>query len=166
MRSLGRLVVRGKYLTNPIYTNCTRTISTRRRIKDSYVFPTILNDFNLSGYTDCKHYHTEAETDGGSDFKYKRSIRKGDTISLNDLLFTSNRDYLIKKNNQYVKADHLNDKVIGIYFLPLTNKDPEHSMWHTVLKDVYDDLYPAKKFEIVLVACNDPDTNFREEMPM
>ncbi|KAL6526329.1 hypothetical protein OROMI_029969 [Orobanche minor] len=118
------------------------------------------------GYTECKHYQAEAETNGGSDFKYKRSIRKGDTISLYDLLFTNNRNYLIKKiTNIHVKAEQLKDKVIGIYFLPLSAKNPRHSMWHTsLLKDVYDDLHAANNFEIVLVACNDLDTDFKAEM--
>ncbi|KAL8145109.1 polyadenylate-binding protein, cytoplasmic and nuclear-like [Apium graveolens] len=49
----------------------------------------------------------------------KQIIRKGDVISLKDLLFTSNRDYLVKNNKEYIKAEKLEGKVIVIYFLPL-----------------------------------------------
>ena len=49
----------------------------------------------------------------------KQIIRKGDVISLKDILFTKNRDYLVKNNKERVKAEHLEDKVVVIYFLPL-----------------------------------------------
>ncbi|KAK1377764.1 hypothetical protein POM88_024508 [Heracleum sosnowskyi] len=113
---LGRLIVRGQFLTKPIYTNYTST----RKIKGGYGFPRIFSSchvLNLSGKIECEHYHAEAETNGGSDFKYKRSIRKGDTISLKDLLFTNNRDYVIKNNNQYVKAEQLKDKIRYLFIL-------------------------------------------------
>ncbi|KAL6542787.1 hypothetical protein OROHE_010307 [Orobanche hederae] len=121
------------------------------------------------GDTVSRHYHAEAETKEGSDLKFKRSITKGDTISLNDLLFTNNRDYLIRNDNQHVKAEQLEGKVIGVYFVPLSSKDPRHSAWYTaLLKDVYDDLHPVNNFETVLIACNDndPDTDFRAEVPV
>lgn len=59
-------------------------------------------------------------------------------------------------------------KVVVIYFVPLTNKDPQqHSAWYTaLLKDVYDDLHAANNFEAILVACDILDSNFREETPV
>ncbi|KAK1395717.1 hypothetical protein POM88_005580 [Heracleum sosnowskyi] len=57
-----------------------------------------------SGYTQSTHCHTEAAggkyTDMGE--VKKQIIRKGDTINLKDLLFTKNRDYLVKNNNEQV----------------------------------------------------------------
>lgn len=52
--------------------------------------------------TECRHYHADAKTKGGCDYTFQHSITKGDTICLNDLLFTHKRDYLIKNNNQHV----------------------------------------------------------------
>ncbi|KAL6501168.1 hypothetical protein OROHE_025031 [Orobanche hederae] len=179
-RGLGRLIVRGNLFTNPTYTysysNTTRTIS-RRIHGGSYAFPGFFNSFHclhFSGCTGCKCYHVEVETKGGSDSGLvkevkKRSITKGDTISLNDILFTKNRDYLINNNNQYVKAKQLEGKVIGIYFLPLSCKGPpRHSKWQTtLLKDVYDDLHLFGNFEVILVACDDLDTaDSRAEIPV
>nr|XP_017222424.1 PREDICTED: probable nucleoredoxin 1-2 isoform X2 [Daucus carota subsp. sativus] len=117
------------------------------------------------GYTECKRYHA------ASDHKLKWGkwgITKGDTISLTDLLFTHNRNYLVKNNHQHVKAEQLEGKVVGIYFLPLSAKNPKHSLWHTaLLKDVYDDLRPVNNFEIILVACNDlDDDNFGAQIPV
>ncbi|KAK1355175.1 hypothetical protein POM88_048431 [Heracleum sosnowskyi] len=41
----------------------------------------------------------------------KKLINKGDVINLHDLLFTQNRDYLVRyQDNQQVKAEHLEDK--------------------------------------------------------
>ncbi|XP_074324370.1 uncharacterized protein LOC141661285 [Apium graveolens] len=52
-----------------------------------------------------------------------------------------------------VKAEQLEGKVIGIYFLSLT-KDREYTTLQTeLLKDIYDDLHPENNFEVVLVAC-------------
>lgn len=33
---------------------------------------------------------------------FNRFVQKGDTINLNDLLFTEERDYIIKNNNEHV----------------------------------------------------------------
>ncbi|XP_074375790.1 putative nucleoredoxin 1 isoform X2 [Apium graveolens] len=120
-------------------------------------------EFMEGGYIQCKHYNVEAE------YTFRRSITKGDTICLNDLLFTNDRDYLITNNNQYLKAKQLEGKVIGIYFVPITGKDPRHSWFTALLKDVYDDLHPFNNFETVLVACNILDTDSRaktDEIPI
>ncbi|XP_074365761.1 putative nucleoredoxin 1 isoform X2 [Apium graveolens] len=108
-----------------------------------------------SGYTKSVHYHTEAEAGkytAKAEVK-KQIIRKGDIISLKDLLFTSNRDYLVKNNNEHIKAEKLEGKVIVIYFLPLYVDCPEQSEYYTsFLEDIYYDLLPYNNFEVVLVA--------------
>ncbi|KAK1395716.1 hypothetical protein POM88_005579 [Heracleum sosnowskyi] len=109
-----------------------------------------------SGYTQSTHCHTEAAggkyTDMGE--VKKQIIRKGDTINLKDLLFTKNRDYLVKNNNEQIKAEQLEGKVIVIYFLPLYVNAPQHSTTYytSLLKEVYYDLLPKNNFEVVLVA--------------
>ncbi|KAK1352082.1 hypothetical protein POM88_053796 [Heracleum sosnowskyi] len=55
----------------------------------------------LNQYHGAKDQETQGET---------KIIRKGDTISLQDLLFTKDRDYLVRYNgDQQVKAAHLTD---------------------------------------------------------
>ncbi|KAK1390848.1 hypothetical protein POM88_019026 [Heracleum sosnowskyi] len=167
-RNLGKLVVLGGEVFRKSNDTSRRTILTS--IKDIYASSTIFSSFNslhFSGYTESRHYHADAETKGGCDHTFERKIRKGDTICLNDLLFTNNRDYLIKNNNQHVKAEHLEGKVIGIYFVPLSDIDSRHSAWYTaLLKDVYDDLHAANNFEAILVACDIIDSKFRKETPV
>ncbi|KAK1355539.1 hypothetical protein POM88_048795 [Heracleum sosnowskyi] len=108
-RNLGRLIVVGEAFSNSIYYTTPPTIS--RRFNGSYAFPTIFNFLHLAGgYTEYKHYHSEAETKGASDHTFVCSVTKGDTICLNHLLFTDKRDYLIKNNNQLVKAEQLEGK--------------------------------------------------------
>ncbi|KAK1354709.1 hypothetical protein POM88_047965 [Heracleum sosnowskyi] len=46
-------------------------------------------------------------------------IKEGDVINLRDLLFTENRDYLIKYNDQKVRAEQLEGKAMLIYFVPV-----------------------------------------------
>ncbi|KAK1378817.1 hypothetical protein POM88_025561 [Heracleum sosnowskyi] len=62
-----------------------------------------------------KPYKLEKEAKRGSDtdeneMLVKPVIRKGDVVCLSDLLFTKNRDYLVKNNNQQVKAEQLAGK--------------------------------------------------------
>ncbi|XP_017222423.1 probable nucleoredoxin 1-2 [Daucus carota subsp. sativus] len=167
MRSLGKYILRVKFSSRLTTCATTRTLSTCVK---STIFCSF-NSLHLSGimtgggYTECKRYHA------ASDHKLKWGkwgITKGDTISLTDLLFTHNRNYLVKNNHQHVKAEQLEGKVVGIYFLPLSAKNPKHSLWHTaLLKDVYDDLRPVNNFEIILVACNDlDDDNFGAQIPV
>ncbi|KAK1395711.1 hypothetical protein POM88_005574 [Heracleum sosnowskyi] len=118
-------------------------------------------------YTQSTHHHREAEggkyTDMGE--VKKQVIRKGDTISLKDLLFTTNRDYLVKNNNEQIKAEQLEGKVIVIYFLPLYVDYPQHSEDVTsLLKDVYYDLLPKNNFEVVLVANHYRHAGYKREI--
>ncbi|KAL6496491.1 hypothetical protein OROGR_029749 [Orobanche gracilis] len=56
--------------------------------------------------------------------KRKRKVNNGDILNLSDLLFTNQRDHLIKYNdNQLVKAEQLADKFIVLYFVTLTQSD-------------------------------------------
>ncbi|XP_074365766.1 putative nucleoredoxin 1 isoform X1 [Apium graveolens] len=101
-------------------------------------------------FTKSIHYPTEAEAE--AEVK-KQIIKKGDIINLKDLLFTKNRDYLVRNNNEHIKAEQLEGKVIVLYFMPLYVDYPQHSEDFTsFLKDVYYDLLPNNNFEVVLVA--------------
>ncbi|XP_074324135.1 putative nucleoredoxin 1 [Apium graveolens] len=161
MRGLGRLIVGGRFLTKPTNTRnlttrifrkinstpCTsRTISSRY----AYAYRKSCYVFQFRGYFQSTVYHTEVAG--------RTELKKGDIISLNELLFTSNRDYLVKNNNQHVKADELKGKVVLLYFMPLSghcipynNKDA----FSADLKDVYNDLLPLNNFEVVLVVQDD-----------
>nr|XP_017225585.1 PREDICTED: probable nucleoredoxin 1 isoform X2 [Daucus carota subsp. sativus] len=96
------------------------------------------------------------------------SVSSGDIVNLHELLFTKNRDYLIKFNGDQVKAEQFADKVIVIYFvlLPLVDNNSAERVGLITerLKDVYNFLPPNKGFEIVFVAVDDDDTSFEEEM--
>ncbi|XP_063947406.1 probable nucleoredoxin 1-2 [Daucus carota subsp. sativus] len=85
---------------------------------------------------------------------FNQFVQKGDTINLNDLLFTEERDYLIKNNNERVKAEHFEGKVVALYFLPL----PHHTFDYNMIKwdasfvmDEYKELQQHNNFEVVLV---------------
>ncbi|KAL8093570.1 putative nucleoredoxin 1-2 [Apium graveolens] len=80
--------------------------------------------------------------------------QKGDTIDLNDLLFTNERDYLIKNDNQQVKAEDLEGKIVALYFLPLPHRtyDYNRTKWDvTFIMDDYKELQQHNNFEVVLV---------------
>uniref|UniRef100_A0A164UNZ2 protein-disulfide reductase n=1 Tax=Daucus carota subsp. sativus TaxID=79200 RepID=A0A164UNZ2_DAUCS len=73
-------------------------------------------------------------------------------INLHDLLFTKNRDYLVKYNDdQQVKAAQLAGKVIILYFVRL-NSDPLESVYILSLVETYTYLLPDHCLEVVLVA--------------
>ncbi|KAK1367220.1 hypothetical protein POM88_042781 [Heracleum sosnowskyi] len=58
-------------------------------------------------------------------------MRKGDGINLNDLLFTKDRDYLVKhRDDKQVKAVHLAGKLIVLYFMPLHRDPNPHRKYH------------------------------------
>lgn len=92
------LILRGGVFNLPTNTYYIITASTRKRIhSSSYAFPRSFNSF--TGYTQSKQ--GGSNMNNGEKFE-KQSISKGDIISLNELLFTSNRDYLVRNNNQHV----------------------------------------------------------------
>ncbi|KAK1367215.1 hypothetical protein POM88_042776 [Heracleum sosnowskyi] len=76
----------------------------------------LFEKYEALGYWNCRKYfklteETEAEL---------QIIRKGDMINLHGFLFTKDRDYLVKCNDdRQVKAVHLADKVVVLYFVPL-----------------------------------------------
>ncbi|XP_063942572.1 probable nucleoredoxin 1 isoform X2 [Daucus carota subsp. sativus] len=114
---------------------------------------------------------------GGRRDKKELKVKEGDIINLMDLLFTENRDYLVKHSDDLkVKAEHLVGKAILLYFVPicseLTSMERELT---TSLVDIYYDLLPNNDFEVILVAVNnlratysgshiqtDPRKNFEE----
>lgn len=79
-------------------------------------------------------------------------LREGDIIDLSDLLFTKSRDYLIKNNNERVKAEQLAGKVIIIYFTPLSET---LKLYTRSLMDLYNDCQPNNSLEIVFVVATD-----------
>ncbi|KAL1821881.1 hypothetical protein ACET3Z_016750 [Daucus carota] len=180
MRGLGRLILVGG---EGLFSRSTNTYNlaaaagsiSRRRINSSIyfhayskarakafqrsspLFPfSYLSQFGGSIQSTRHHTQTAARpefTDNG------KALEKGDIISLNDLLFTPTRNYLVKNNNQHVKAEELKGKVVILYFVPLSghsipynNKD----VFSSELKDVYNDLLPLNNnFEVVLVVMDD-----------
>ncbi|KAL6542722.1 hypothetical protein OROHE_010242 [Orobanche hederae] len=87
----------------------------------------------------------------------RKKIAKGDIIDLHDLLFTKNRDYLVRyQDNQHVKAEHLAAKVIVIYFTPQVGHDISR-YYVPLLENIYINLYPHDGFEVVFVAVKDVD---------
>ncbi|PIM99447.1 Thioredoxin, nucleoredoxin [Handroanthus impetiginosus] len=79
----------------------------------------------------------------------------GDTrYDLSSILFSPNRDYLIRNNSDQVKVDSLSGNIVGLYFSaswcgPCQRFTPD-------LVDVYNELLQVNKFEIVFVS-NDKD---------
>ncbi|KAK1385207.1 hypothetical protein POM88_022942 [Heracleum sosnowskyi] len=87
--------------------------------------------------------------------KQLEMIEKGDTVNLSELLFTKNRDYLIRYNDpQRVTADQLAGKVVVLYFV---REDPHRRRDTSMasLIDVYNDLKPKNCFEVVFVFVDD-----------
>ncbi|XP_017219564.1 probable nucleoredoxin 1 isoform X1 [Daucus carota subsp. sativus] len=95
------------------------------------------------------------------DFEKDKRIEKGDFVDLSTLLFTANRDYLIKYNHpQLVTAEQLAGKVIGIYFQPLHSPPPHDDNGHSIaLVATYNDLKANNCFEVVLVVVDDDVTS-------
>ncbi|KAL1811899.1 hypothetical protein ACET3Z_021964 [Daucus carota] len=115
----------------------------------------------------------QVETRGEEELK----VKEGDIINLTDLLFTENRDYLVKhSDDQKVKAEHLVGKAILLYFVPICSELTEFEREYTTsLVDIYYDSLPNNDFEVILVAVNnlcasysrshlqsDPQKNFEE----
>ncbi|KAL6561993.1 hypothetical protein OROGR_003000 [Orobanche gracilis] len=113
-----------------------------------------------------KYYEMGGEAKGGyvsnpgiltTEEVQKQRIDKGDIVNMHDLLFTSNRDYLVKYNNQQVIAKQLEGKVIALLFIPLC-LDHHFARWTTMLlTEVYNNLPSNSGFEVVFVAINDLD---------
>ncbi|XP_017246060.1 probable nucleoredoxin 1 isoform X2 [Daucus carota subsp. sativus] len=123
---------------------CLRRLMCRRK-----EFATNYNNFN--NYNTTKVSTSRERCD--------KRIEKGDFVDLSTLLFTANRDYLVKYNHpQQVRAEQLAGKVIGIYFLPLRflyDRDGnEHSK---ALMGTYNDLKSKNCFEVVLVVVDEED---------
>lgn len=101
-----------------------------------------------------KPYKLEKEAKRGSDTdenEVKPVIRKGDVVCLSDLLFTKNRDYLVKNNNQQVKAEQLAGKVIVIYFVPLFGCPHNLIRCMALLTEMHRDCNINNTFEVVFV---------------
>lgn len=93
--------------------------------------------------------------------KKPTDIKKGDVINLVDLLFTKDRDYLIKCNDsQQVNAEHLAGKVVIIYLDSISQIDMKCM---TSLMRVYNDLQPKNSLEVVFVD-DDVDPSVSKEL--
>ncbi|KAK1389955.1 hypothetical protein POM88_018133 [Heracleum sosnowskyi] len=58
----------------------------------------------------------------GEEMEEHKEIERGDVINLPDLLFTKNRDYLVKySDNQRVMAEQLAGKVVVLFFVSLSD---------------------------------------------
>lgn len=109
-----------------------------------------------------KRKREEVEVEGVEKKKKKKKKRKpvevktGDRFNLSDLLFTKDRDFLIKYNhNQPVKAEQLANKFIVLYFASLVVRDTQLRIKEVHLLDVYKELHPKGLLEVVFVAVGD-----------
>lgn len=102
---------------------------------------------------------------------FNRFAQKGDTINLNYLLFTQERDYLIKNDNQQVPIHTFENKVVALYFCACTKSRYTFELFEE-LKLAYEELAQVKKnFEVVLIygrefACSNDwpcEESFHEE---
>ncbi|XP_074363261.1 putative nucleoredoxin 1 [Apium graveolens] len=82
-------------------------------------------------------------------------IKIGDTVDLSALLFTKKRNFLIKSNQQRVKAKDLSGKFVVLYFMTLAAYYDDLGTVSKHLVDIHNKLQPKGDFEIVLVAIND-----------
>ncbi|KAL6496500.1 hypothetical protein OROGR_029758 [Orobanche gracilis] len=99
--------------------------------------------------------------------KRKREVNNGDILNLSDLLFTNQRDHLIKYNdNQLVKAEQLADKFIVLYFVTLTQSDRIVQEKEVYLLDIYKELEPKGLFEVVFVTFGDDIPVSRNRNPL
>ncbi|KAH7857283.1 hypothetical protein Vadar_010899 [Vaccinium darrowii] len=78
---------------------------------------------------------------------------------LQSLLFSSDRDFLIRNNDDQVKFDNLKGKKVGLYFSaswcgPCQQFTPN-------LVEVYNELCPKGDFEIVFVSADEDDEAFK-----
>ncbi|KAK1376785.1 hypothetical protein POM88_032978 [Heracleum sosnowskyi] len=105
----------GAIFSNPTKTNLFSTPNHR------YVF-SLLQVSHIGDYFTSKAiYETEDEANGGEveGPDLQKKIKKGDKINLHDLLFTKDRDYLVRyQDNQRVKAEHLAAKIISLLASP------------------------------------------------
>ncbi|KAK1385210.1 hypothetical protein POM88_022945 [Heracleum sosnowskyi] len=146
MMCLRRLMGRRKpFLTyNYNYNYNTKTVSTGKAASFSRFI-----SFGTQNHFTAKH---------GCDSEEENRIQKGDHVNLSQLLFTTNRDYLIRFNDpRPVTADKFAGKVIVLYFVPI-NRDSicdETNTYRNTLVDTYNDLKSKNCFEVVLVVVDD-----------
>ncbi|KAL6544900.1 hypothetical protein OROMI_023762 [Orobanche minor] len=157
-RCLWRGVGVGSILSNPTNTyNYISSTSNHRYVLSSFLQVSHIGDY----FTNKSLYAWEdiAKVESFSkEVEEPKRIAKGDIIDLHDLLFTKNRDYLVRyQDNQHVKAEHLAAKVIVIYFLSLRGYTDYIRRGISHLEDLYDELYPQNGFEVVFVAVKDVD---------
>lgn len=84
--------------------------------------------------------------------KRRRILKEGDIINLSQILFTEDRDFLIKNNGQQVHAEHLKDKVIVLHFVPLVPLSSNLKLCIKTLADIYKSLVSKSvAFEVVFI---------------
>ncbi|KAL6580367.1 hypothetical protein OROMI_008391 [Orobanche minor] len=129
------------------YNNLPSTVNHRYLL--SFLQVSHIGDyFTTKRLYDIDHEEEDIETK-------KKLINKGDVINLHDLLFTRNRDYLVRyQDNQQVKAEHLEDKVILIYFTPISDIGILR-YYVPLVESLYIDLHPRYGFVVVFVAVKD-----------
>lgn len=95
--------------------------------------------------TTCVKKGMEVQTQDEEEFA---DIKEGDIINLWDLIFSEDRDYLVRYNDQQIKAKQLVGKAILVYFLPVSyDLGFYQENWITYLIDIYNDLLPNNDFE-------------------
>ncbi|KAL8114913.1 putative nucleoredoxin 1 [Apium graveolens] len=140
----------------PLFSKATNTYTYTYNMSSTvnhrYLFSFLQVSHAGDYFTNKRLYPSEDDEEEIQGPDTKKKISKGDVIDLHDLLFTKNRDYLVRyQNNQQVKAEHLAAKVIAIYFTPIMDI---HCMRYYVplLENLHIKLYPQNGFEVVFVA--------------
>ncbi|KAL6554691.1 hypothetical protein OROHE_007430 [Orobanche hederae] len=93
--------------------------------------------FTTKRLYDIDHEEEDIETK-------KKLINKGDVINLHDLLFTQNRDYLVRyQDNQQVKAEHLEDKTVK------DDVDHDHVCYRDLCKRVEEEIFSLRPWTAI-----------------
>lgn len=150
--------------------NCTRAVKASRKNTFSSISC-------LGSHAQCGGLHykwatgsaeflwlTEEKEEEEEEERAKGIYKIGDVVNISQLLFTKDRDYLIKSNDsQLVMSEHLAGKVIVMYFVPLRPDCFSVEEFTNSLIDTYNDLKFMNCFEVVLVVVDDV-TSFDKEL--
>ncbi|KAE9454100.1 hypothetical protein C3L33_13999, partial [Rhododendron williamsianum] len=81
---------------------------------------------------------------------------------LRSILSCSDRDFLIRNNDDQVKIDNLKGKKVGLYFSASWWRFTPCRQFTPNLVEVYNELSPKGDFEIVFVSADEDDEAFKD----
>lgn len=95
----------------------------------------------------------EGEYGEGSTSSSLKKLQKGDKVNISWILFNS---VLIRNDGQRVNYDHLKDKVIVLFFVPLSPWCDRLKQDLDSLVDIYNDIHSSCPFEVVFIGFKIP----------